>query len=63
MKTPVEIIVSSLNSRRHETNLIEIKNSDPSKQKEESIVRRIAKRISKSENSRQFCFDGDDEVL
>lgn len=63
MKTPVEIIVNSLNSRRHEYNLKEIKNSNPFQQKEESIVRRIAKRISKSEVSRQFGFDNECEVL
>lgn len=63
MKTPVEILVNYLNSRRHEYNLKELKSCDPLRSEQELITRRIAKRISKSESSRQFCFDGESVIL
>lgn len=63
MKTVIERIIGVMESRANEKCVHDLIRPKQSSSKDETTMRRMAKRISKSESNRQFDFSSECEVL
>ena len=61
MQSPIERMVKVLNDRRNERSTKELLRSDPSTPRQDSMVRRMAKRIARGAGQR--CFDSGEECV